>query len=156
MDINTILGWMQAIPFFSPFNREELMTFAQDQKHFFKYEEGNWIIQEGKTDSSFYILLKGSVRVSKETPTRDVVVNKFKEGSVFGELSILRRGKRTSSVIAEETCVTMAIKPKHMDEWDVKLQNKFRDQLLKVVLKRFETIDNKHAALLAKHPEEKE
>lgn len=152
MDTTTIIRWMQAIPFFSPFNKDELELLASNHKYFYKYSEGDKIIEEGQTDISFYVLLKGSVRITKTSQNREVLINKLKEGTVFGELSILRKGKRTSTVTAEAMSITMAIKPKHMDDWNVHLQNKFRNQLLKVVLKRFEVIDNKHVEALCKLP----
>jgi len=152
MDTTTIMHWMQAVPFFSPFNKNELETLASDQRYFYKYAEGDKIIEEGQTDVSFHVLLKGAVRITKTAENREVLINKLKEGSVFGELSILRKGKRTSTVTAETTSITMTIKPKHMDDWNVHLQNKFRNQLLKVVLKRFEVVDNKHVEALCKLP----
>jgi CRP/FNR family cyclic AMP-dependent transcriptional regulator len=152
MDTTTIMHWMQAIPFFSPFNKNELEVLASDQRYFYKYAEGDKIIEEGQTDVSFHVLLKGAVRITKASNGSEVLINKLKEGTVFGELSILRKGKRTSTVTAEMMSITMTIKPKHMDDWNVHLQNKFRDQLLKVVLKRFEVIDNKHVEALCKLP----
>ncbi len=154
METATIIHWMQAIPFFSPFNKNELETLASDQRYFYKYTEGDKIIEEGQTDVSFHVLLKGAVRITKTAENREVLINNLKEGSVFGELSILRKGKRTSTVTAETLSITMTIKPQNMDDWNVHLQNKFRDQLLKVVLKRFEVIDNKHVEALCKIPPE--
>ena len=150
METATIMHWMQAIPFFSPFNKNELETLASNQGYFYKYDEGDKIIEEGQTDVSFHVLLKGAVRITKTAQGREVLINKLKEGAVFGELSILRKGKRTSTVTAETMSITMTIKPKHMDDWNIHLQNKFRDQLLKIVLKRFEVIDNKHVEALCK------
>ena len=64
-------------------------------------------------------------------------------------MSLLRKGKRTSNAIAEISTVLMEIKPDDLNDMEISLQVKFQGELLKVVMKRFETLNNKYTELLS-------
>ncbi len=148
MEAGTIVRWLEGIPFFEDFKKEELESLASDQGHFYKYSEKDRIIQEGERDTALYILLKGSVRVSKQLPDKEMTLSVLNEGAIFGEMTLLRKGKRTSSVTAEKTCVIMVLKPYTLQNLDGRLLAKIKDQLLKIVLRRFERLEGKYTDLV--------
>jgi len=148
VDTGTIVRWLEGIPFFEDFKREELESLASDQSHFYKYSENDRVIQEGERDTALYILLKGSVRVSKQTSDKDLNLAVLKEGSIFGEMTLLRKGKRTSSVTADQTCIIMVLKPYTLQNLEGRLLAKIKDQLLKIVLRRFERLEGKYTDLV--------
>ncbi len=148
MEVDTIVRWLEGIPFFEDFKREELESLASDQRHFYKYSENDRIIQEGERDTALYILLKGTVRVSKQTSGDELTLAVLNEGAIFGEMTLLRKGKRTSSVTAEKTSVIMVLKPYTLQNLDGRLLAKIKDQLLKIVLRRFERLEGKYTDLV--------
>ena len=148
MEVGTIVRWLEGIPFFEDFKREELESLASDQSHFYKFSQQDKVIQEGERDTALYILLKGTVRVTKQTSDKELTLSVLKEGAIFGEMTLLRKGKRTSSVIAESTCVIMVLKPYTLNNLDGRLLAKIKDQLLKIVLRRFERLEGKYTDLV--------
>ena len=150
MDTDRILKWIQAVPFFSSFRKDELESLASEQKYFNKYNENEMIIQEGQTDQALFIILKGTVRITKDSGKNEIELTKLNEGTVFGEMTLLRKGRRTSNAIAEKATIVMTMKPDTLENLDFKLKAKFKDELLKLVLKRFETLNEKYTALLNK------
>jgi CRP/FNR family transcriptional regulator, cyclic AMP receptor protein len=148
MDTSNILRWLEGVPFFANFKPKELEDLASRQNLFFKFEENQRIIEEGDTDQALYIILRGSVLITKTMPDKEVTLTKLNQGAVFGEMSLLRLGKRTSNAVADTSTILMGIKLDALEGMDFKLQVKFKDQLLKVVLKRFETVNNKYTELL--------
>nr|WP_242034291.1 cyclic nucleotide-binding domain-containing protein [Richelia sinica] len=63
------------------------------------YKSEEVIIQQGEPATKFYILLEGEVDVFQELPHQPPkLVNHMKRGDYFGEVGLLRGGKRTATV----------------------------------------------------------
>ena len=148
METSNVLRWLEGVPFFTNFKPKELEDLASRKNLFFKFEENQRIIEEGDTDQALYIILRGSVLITKTMPDKEVTLTTLNLGAVFGEMSLLRLGKRTSNAVANVPTILMGIAFDALEGMDFKLQAKFKDQLLKVVLKRFETVNNKYTELL--------
>ena len=71
------------------------------------FNPGRIVVQEGKTASSFYVVLDGTARVTRGGAGR--TVRKLGPGDHFGELALLTGGLRTASVIAETSLDTIRI-----------------------------------------------
>jgi ABC-type lipoprotein export system ATPase subunit len=66
-----------------------------------KYAPGATIIEQGDPAGLFYIVTKGEVDVVLEHPDgSEIVVNHLTEGSYFGEIALMRGGRRTADVRA--------------------------------------------------------
>jgi CRP-like cAMP-binding protein len=59
---------------------------------------GELIIREGEPSDGLYVILEGSVDVSKRQLGRDFLVSQLREGDLFGEMSCLRKIPATASV----------------------------------------------------------
>src|SRR5689334_19396263 len=61
------------------------------------------ILKAGETSKSYYILIKGKLRVSNNTghPEDEPILAYLSEGSTFGEMSFLDNKPRTANVYAE-------------------------------------------------------
>lgn len=85
-----------AIPFFhdlpTALNAEILMNTT-----ILDCEPGDVIIEEGAMDQTILFLLKGKVVVEKEGT---VVGATEREGTMLGELALLRHGQRTATLVA--------------------------------------------------------
>ena len=68
------------------------------------------IIEEGEVGDCLYIIIKGSVIVSKKTPSEGYKrVNLLTDGDVFGEIAILRKRKRTARITTKTHCRFLTI-----------------------------------------------
>ncbi|HHY49922.1 MAG TPA: ATP-binding cassette domain-containing protein [Alphaproteobacteria bacterium] len=66
-----------------------------------KYAAGATIIEQGDPADMFYIITRGEVDVVLEHPDgSEIVVNHLGEGSYFGEIGLVRGGRRTADVRA--------------------------------------------------------
>ena len=67
-----------------------------------KYEEDQYVINQGETGNKFYIVVQGQLVAEKKTEGSELpsVVFNYKEGDYFGELSLLHDIKRQASVKA--------------------------------------------------------
>ncbi|XP_040408101.1 cGMP-dependent protein kinase 1-like isoform X2 [Cygnus olor] len=74
------------------------------------FAPGHVIIREGDKGESFYIILKGQVRVSRRVDGQEKLLRVLGAGEHFGELSLLENIRRTATCQAQGhvTCITVA------------------------------------------------
>ena len=65
-----------------------------------KFEDGEIILEEGKSGDWVCIILEGSVEVSKTVRGGKFILGKLGRGEIFGELALLGAVKRTATVRA--------------------------------------------------------
>lgn len=99
---------MQAFP---ALDLEQLSAL---QPHFQKhdYSPGSIIIREGEEADRAYVITRGEVDVLVKHPSgMDTVVNRLGRGQYFGEIALVRGGRRTATVRAagEESVEVMAL-----------------------------------------------
>lgn len=84
-----------------------------------KFSKGEIIMQEGQAGDTMYILVDGSVGVSKtltmkvgeERTEREKVLTTFKaeDNIVFGEMAMIDRGNRSASAVSTTDCVLLEV-----------------------------------------------
>lgn len=67
-----------------------------------RYSEGNYIIKEGDSGNSIYLLQSGKAKVTTHILGQEIELAILSEGDVFGEVAFLTGRPRTASVIAIE------------------------------------------------------
>lgn len=85
----------------TPEQRGRLAQRCQKQS----FQRGDRIISEGETGDTWYGLLSGWVRVTRQTPTGTVLLGKLGPGRFFGELALLQNAPRNATVEADNDCV---------------------------------------------------
>src|SRR5258706_10949082 len=102
----------------SDWQRERLSARATTRS----YHEGAMIVRQGDTSMSFYVVLRGRVRVEHEAEGRagKSTLEELEPGGAFGEMGLIDDLPRAASVIAIEPteCALLA-------RWD--FQNELRD-----------------------------
>jgi len=67
-----------------------------------KFKKGATIIHEGTTGSYAYLILSGSVQVSKKAGEEKLVLSRLAKGNIFGEMSLVDDKPRSASIVALE------------------------------------------------------
>jgi len=115
-------------------NKERSYTvesFAQDQI----------IFNEGDESKYAYLVQTGSVEIFRIVNNNHVIVNKIKEGELFGEMGIVSSAPRVASAKASEK--TRLIKFDQNDVLDdLKKSPTIVNALTHLLIKRFEILDN--------------
>ena len=92
------------------------------------FNDGEIIIKEGDTGNTFYYLLEGKVAVYKNYGEDDQVqIRILEEGQYFGEMAIIERYPRSTSVIADGDVKVQEIAAEELNEY-------FKDNPEKIVL----------------------
>ncbi len=85
-----------------------------------RFSKGEVIMQEGREGDTMYIVVDGNVEVSKtltmkmgeESTEREKILTRFKaeDGVVFGEMSMIDHGNRSTSAVSTTDCILLEIK----------------------------------------------
>jgi len=68
---------------------------------------GEKVIEEGKTISSFYIVVKGTVHVRRTAQKKELLLGRISGGGFFGEINLFDPGVATGSIYSIDK-VTLA------------------------------------------------
>lgn len=96
MNLSDIL---RRAPEFSNLPTNELETLANTMV-VKDYPDGYQFIKEGRSGDTFYLIVEGSVSVTRKTAHTIVDINNLKERQSFGMVSLIDHGKRTATCTA--------------------------------------------------------
>ena len=103
------------------------------------YKDGQVILEEGSSGDWVYVVLSGSVEISKTIEGRNFIITALEPGEVFGELGYLGAMKRTATARAIGETTVGVIDRSFLDQEFNKLSGPFRSILVAVV-KRFRNL----------------
>lgn len=95
------------------------------------YRSGATIFREGEPGNRLFIIVSGSVRISRDIPNAgEEALAVLKPGTCFGEMSVLDRSERSTDAFAADDCVLATItRP------DLEMLLEFDKELAYVVLR---------------------
>ena len=105
------------------------------------YQDGQIIIDEGSSWNGIYVLVSGTVEISKTVGGKKSIIELLKEGEVFGEADFLGSITRTATVRAIGETTVGIIDRASLDKEFNKLSSGFRIILLAVVRRFKKMID---------------
>lgn len=65
-----------------------------------RYADGDIIVSEGIVSNNAFIIIEGTVNVTKKVDKKSVLINTLKAGDVFGEMGLISQTVRSASVVA--------------------------------------------------------
>ncbi len=114
------VGKVPPIPLFS-FLDEESFAVVLASLQLRRFVKGQVIVQESKPGDSFFIIVNGTVGVTRQLPNeqgvmRAVQLARLHHGAVFGEMALISSAPRTATVTAEEDCDVLELKRAALQE----------------------------------------
>lgn len=104
------------------------------------YSDGQVIFKDDTSGDWVYVILSGSVEISKQIESKKYVLEVLKEGDIFGELAFIGNTKRTATATAIGETLIGVIDRDSLDTEYNKLSSDFRSILVSVV-KRFKVLN---------------
>ncbi|MDF2960428.1 MAG: putative multidrug export ATP-binding/permease protein [Paenibacillus sp.] len=119
---------LSKFPFFNGLENDILQTisslFTTEN-----YSPGQAVVQEGEEGDKFYIIVRGSVEISKQVePDRSHRMAVLQDGDHFGEIALLKDIPRTATVTAIEPTIVLSLRR----EWFLQLTSQY-PQMLKII-----------------------
>ena len=153
MEKNPIHEFIERLPFFQEFSDDEKAKLVNTFGIFEKYKEGETIITEGESGSALFVVLTGSIRITKSTlapvqEPEEVTIAELKAGSIFGEISLISNRPRNSNALADSPqVVVMKITTETIEKFNLRIQKKFQAQLILTLVQRLDDMNSKFIKL---------
>ena len=130
-DLRDTFGSIKELGFFRGFTDADIWELIRACT-WQNYPAGTYIIKEGESDHSFYIVLSGVVGIEKNG--RDV--DNLQEGDCFGEMGYLARAERTANVVAKTDVSLMKVNASTLDRAAADTQLRFLKVFVKTLIER--------------------
>lgn len=98
------LDHLARVPLFSALSKKELQTLGRASDEI-EVDAGKVLCEEGKPGHEFFLILDGQAAVKRGKKT----VAKLEPGRYFGELSLLDRGPRSATVVADSPMTLLVL-----------------------------------------------
>lgn len=134
-----IIRIMDRIPFFKDFSEYEKRRITSFHTHLQSFKMGAYVIKEGASDTSFYILLTGTVSVVKAG--KSSALAQLNAGDFVGEVSFLTNRKRTSNVVANEPVVALRVDKQLMAQLGAEIREKIKDRIIDRLVARMDDMN---------------
>jgi uncharacterized protein (TIGR02266 family) len=105
------------------------------------YQKGRIIFEEGSSGEGVYVILSGSVELSKMMGGKKVVVEILRKGGIFGELDLYRPVKRASTARAILETTLGLIDPDAMHKEINKLSSDFKSVFMALLKRSKKVVD---------------
>lgn len=138
-----VMNILMRLDFFDAFTDEEKAFLFQFHSNFFVYEPGEYIIREHSSDTTFFILLSGTVNINKG-PMR-LHIAELGPGDFFGEVSFLTNTPRTTNVVADDTVIVIMVDKNMLDLLTAEIREKIKDKIIEKLVRR---LDHMNTAVL--------
>ena len=98
------LDHLARVPLFSALSKKELQTIGRASDEI-EVEAGKVLCEEGKPGHEFFLILDGEAAVKRGKKT----IATLAPGRYFGELSLLDRGPRSATVVADSAMTLLVL-----------------------------------------------
>ena len=93
---DAFIDHLQEVPLFAACSRKDLHLVARRAEDV-RVPAGKTIISEGETGHEFFVILEGNARITR----RGRKIASIGPGAAFGELALLEKAPRNSTVVAD-------------------------------------------------------
>ncbi len=83
--------------------------FLFDRAQILAFEAGEKIVEFGDLSPSFFVVMTGTVHVTRQTDGHAVYIDSLGEGTAFGEAAMFLKAPRTADVSAADACVVVKL-----------------------------------------------
>jgi serine/threonine-protein kinase len=132
---------IEGMPMFQNFSEKEKKLFAKMDHTLCEFRQGDTIIKEGENLTSIYLLMKGSVLISKKVNDAPIRLAKLKPGEIFGEMSFFSKKHRQSNVIANEDVLAVKIDEKFFENAKPAIKDKINNYFIQVLINRLDAMN---------------
>lgn len=107
--LEEIIDTLRLVPLFSDLS-DKVLTHLANVSQEKNYEKDEHILHQERTGDNFFVIEKGSVKVTRLSEDgREAVLAFLREGDFFGELAILDGETRSANVITLSECTIQTI-----------------------------------------------
>ena len=132
---------IKEMPMFEKLSEKEKKAFAKMEHTLCEFRQGDIIIKDGEPLTSVYLLVKGSVLISKTVNDAPIRLAKLRPGEIFGEMSFFSNRCRQSNVIANEDVLAIKIDENFFKKAKPGIKDKIHIYFIEVLVNRLDAMN---------------
>jgi len=129
------------MPVFEEFSEKEKKIFSNMEHALLRIKQGDLIITEGEHSRSLYLLLEGSLLITKSTPKALIRLSKINPGEIFGEMSFFLDRPRQTNVMANSDALILEMNINFFDSIKPQLEVKLMKYLIRLLVQRLDKMN---------------
>ena len=126
-----VVDYVHHIPFFHNFTRDQVGELAS-ANNIIKIPKDKVVVEEGEISDTFYIVLSGSLNITKGSN----IIAQVSDGECFGEMAYIAGQARSATVVAETDCILMEIPPSLVERLSNSIQLLFFKNFATTLVRR--------------------
>ena len=135
-NVSGLLADLNKISFFDEFSALE-KKYICEKGLFGEYQSGETIIREGESDRTFFVVIEGQIKITKNSHP-DQVIAELGPGAVFGEIAHFARQVRSTNVIAAAVVSVFKLEHDRFKGLDSNIKVKINHQTMAILMRRLE------------------
>lgn len=116
-------------------------------------QAGEYLIREGETDQTVYVLLEGEIRIVKDLHGQEELLATLGGGGWVGEIAFTRQTPRTASAVANRPCKVMVIDHAVLSAMEERTQLFFYRRLNDLAMERIGQLEKRGRELALRSQE---
>jgi serine/threonine-protein kinase len=129
--VEGLVDFIHRLDFFQEFPKKQIEGLISASK-IVKTPKGHTVLSEGEISDTFYIILKGRVKVKNG----DQDIASIDAGQCFGEMACLGFQPRVANVLADKDSIFMKFRMNQLDEKDESIQLQFYKTFSTILVRR--------------------
>ena len=130
---------IQDIKLFKHFTSAEKKLFADIDHSVLTFNNDDIIIKQGDECSSLYLLMKGTVLITKTG--QSIPICKLTAGAIFGEMSFFTKKRRLSSVMAHNNVFLLKMDEDFFEKVKPDIRDKVKNYMIEVRVNRLDAMN---------------
>ncbi|MGN7612876.1 cyclic nucleotide-binding domain-containing protein [Magnetococcales bacterium HHB-1] len=138
----SLVKLISKLPLFARFSMSEKRRIAGLNHIFIRYAKDEHIVNENERSDSFFIMIRGTARVTKNVAPNKVLAV-IQPGQIFGEMAYLSTGVRLSNVVANETnVIAMRLDRRTLRHLTHDVREQIKDGLIQILVARINKMND--------------
>jgi len=138
----SIYEMIKDMPMFKSFSSAEIQQFAEMDHSIITYQQGDVLTKEGESSTALYLIINGSVLVTKTRDNAKIRIAKLGPGEIFGEMSFFSRKARNSDVTASENVIVIRMDDDFFQKINPVLKDKTKNYFIELLINRLDTMND--------------
>jgi len=126
---------------FDGFTEDEKKLVAGMNHSVFEYKQGDRITEEGQSSTALYLIVKGTVLVTKTRDNAKIRIAKLGPGEIFGEMSFFAKKTRHSDVTANEDVTVVEMDDKFFKKANPAVRDKIKNYFIELLISRLDMMN---------------
>jgi len=138
----SIYEMIKNMPIFKSFSDSEIKQFAEMDHSIIEYKQGEILTKEGESSTALYLIIKGSVLVTKTRDNTKIRIAKLGPGEIFGEMSFFSKKARNSDITANEEVIVIRMDNDFFQKISPDIKDKTKNYFIELLITRLDMMND--------------